>query len=259
MLILHIGAFRLDVDSHHSSVWHRLTPYARVLCALLFVFATALTPNGRWWTWAIYAIALFLLIGLSRVTIPILLKRVAIEFGFVGVVLLGTLFRGGGDVVWQWGWFTITTEGLTVLGSVSLKVILSLMMLNLLSLTTSIPALLHALHVLKTPPLLVAIIASMYRYIGVLIDEVTTMRRAALSRNLTQNRRWQRLVLGNTIGALFIRTYERGERIHQAMLSRGYTGLPPVVMHAKKKRLDVVAITTTAVLALIGQAVYLTL
>lgn len=259
MVILHISAFRLDVDSQQSSVWHQLTPHARVLCALLFVFATALTPNGRWWTWAMYAIALLLLVGLSRVTIPILLKRVGIEFGFVGVVLLGTLFRSGGDVVWQWGWLTITTEGLTVLGSVSLKVILSLTMLNLLALTTSIPALLHALHVLKTPPLLVAIIASMYRYIGVLIEEITTMRRAAQSRNLTQNPRWHRLIIGNTIGSLFIRTYERGERIHQAMMARGYTGLPPVATHSKKKRLDIVAITTTAVLALVGQAVYLTL
>jgi cobalt/nickel transport system permease protein len=259
MLLLHIGAFHLDVDSQQVTPWHRLTPRARVVCALLFVFATALTPNGRWWTWAVYAAGLCLLIAISRVTLSVLLRRVAIELAFVSLVLLGTLFRSDGDILWQWGWLRITTTGLVVLGSVTLKVLLSLMMLNLLVLTTSISALLHAIAALKMPPLLVAILASMYRYLGVLINEVTTMRRAAAARNLINQRQWYRLVIGNMIGALFIRTYERGDRVHQAMLSRGYTGLPPVLIAPGRGQLDGWAITATGALMLLGQAIYFTL
>lgn len=255
-MLLHIGTFHLDVDSQRTTAWHGLTPQARVLCVLLFVFATALTPNGQWRTWAIHAAGLAILIGVSRVTLSILLKRAAIELSFVSLVLLGTLFRTGGEVVWQWGGLKITTAGLTVLGSVTLKVLLSLLMVNLLALTTSIPALLHALTALKMPPLLVAIFASMYRYLGVLIDQITTMRRAAASRNLTNNRRWYRLIVGNMIGSLFIRTYDRGDRIHQAMLSRGYTGLPPATATAKPGRLDILAITATVALLLLGQVVH---
>jgi cobalt/nickel transport system permease protein len=256
-MLLHIGAFHLDVDSQRSTLWHRLTPRTRILCALLFVFATSLTPNGRWLTWATYGTALASVILLSCVTLPVLLRRVAVEFTFIGVVLLGTLFRGGGEVLWQWGWLQVTTHGLTVLGSVSLKALLSLLMMNVLVLTTSIPALLNALVALRTPPLLVAILASMYRYIGVLADEFTSMRRAAVSRNLMGNHRWQRLVVGNMMGSLFIRTYDRGDRIHQAMLSRGYTGLPPLNEVPQGRQADLLALTGTVSLALFGQAIYL--
>ncbi|MBD2021319.1 cobalt ECF transporter T component CbiQ [Leptolyngbya sp. FACHB-36] len=255
-MLLHIGAFQLDLDSKQETPWHRLVPKARIVCTLLLVFAIALTPNGRWLTWAVYGAGVLAIVLLSRVTLPVLLQRVAVEFVFIGVVMLGTLFRDGGEVVWQWSWLRVTTEGLTVLGSVALKSLLSLLMLNILTLTTPIPALLHALVELRMPPLLVAILASMYRYIGVLIEEFNSMRRAALCRNLMSGRRWQRLVIANMMGSLFIRTYERGERIYQAMLSRGYTGLLPTTDAPIQTRRDSVAVTLTAVLTLLGQAVY---
>lgn len=255
MLLLHIGAFHLDVDSKRRTVWHELAPQTRLLCVLLMVLAIALTPNGQWLTWAIYAIGILVILLLSQITFLVLLKRLAVESAFVSVVIIGTLFRDGGDVLWQWGWLQITTTGLTILGSVSLKALLSLILLNLLTLTTSIPALLHALTVLKMPPLLVAVLASMYRYLAVLIDEFNSMRRAAISRNLMNGGRWQRVVVGNLIGSLFIRTYERGERIHQAMLSRGYQGLPPIKELPKTGNRDKLAITLTALFTLLGQAI----
>lgn len=255
-MLLHIGAFHLDVDSKRATPWHSLAPRTRILCALLFVFAVVLTPNGHWQTWAVYGLALIILLLLSRLTLPVLLRRLAVEFTFIGVVILGTLFRDGGVVLWSWGPLQITTVGLTILGSVTLKALLSLLMLNLLTLTTSVPALLHALVELRTPPLLVATIASMYRYISVLIGEFNAMRRAAASRNLMGTNRWQRLVVGNMIGSLFIRTYERGNRVHQAMLSRGYQGVPPMEKVPTGGQRDVVALTLTVMLALLGQAIY---
>lgn len=256
-MLLQIGAFHLDINSKQTTLWHLLAPRTRLLSTLLLVFAIALTPNGRWWTWGIYALGVLIVILLSRVTLPVLLKRIAVEFAFVGVVLLGTLFRDGGEVVWSWGVLKITTVGLTVLGSVTFKALLSLLMLNVLTLTTSIPALLNALVALRTPPLLVAILASMYRYINVLIEEFNAMRRAAVSRNLNGSNQWQRKVIGNMMGSLFIRTYERGERVYQAMQARGYQGVPIVEKVPSGGRLDVMALTITSIWILLGQAVYL--
>lgn len=258
MVLLHLGAaFQINLDQQIASPWHHLTPRTRVICAVLFVCATALTPNGQWATWAIYTAGLAVLLGISRVPLSILLKRVAVEFVFVGAVLLGTLFREGGRVIWEWGILRITTDGLTVLGSVTLKVLLCLLMLNLLVLTTAIPALLHALAGLRVPPLLTAIFASMYRYLGVLIDEFATLRRAAAARNLNLNPRRYRLIVGNMIGSLFIRTYERGDRIHQAMLARGYTGLLPISELPHTRRRDRAAIAATLALVLLGQLIRL--
>jgi cobalt/nickel transport system permease protein len=254
-MFLHVTSFRLALDSHQKTPWHSLTPQTRLLCTILGVFAIALTPNGRWWTWAIYGVGVLSLIRLSRLSLPILLKRVGIEFVLVGVVLLGTLFREGGTVLWSWGIFQINTAGLNVLGSVTLKVLLSLLMLNLLILTTSIPDLLQALLSLRIPPLLVAIMASMYRYLAVLVVEFQTMRRAAVSRNLMLNSPSYRLVLGNMIGALFIRTYERGERVYQAMLARGYRGVLPTETIPSLRKRDFLALTLTGILLLLGQIV----
>lgn len=256
MSVFHIGAFQLDRDSQLSSPWHRLTPPTRVICALLFVFATALTPNGYWAVWMVHGIGLGIVLLLSRVSLGELLRRVAIESVFLGSVLLGTLFREGGTILWQWGWLRITSEGLMVLGSVGFKAWLCLVMLNLLVLTTAVPDLLQALTTLKMPPLLVAILASMYRYIGVLMDEFSTMRRAALSRNLMNRQRHQRLVFGNMIGVLFIRTYERGDRIHQAMVSRGYSGQLPTTPLPQAGWRDGLAIALTLLLILLGQGVH---
>jgi cobalt/nickel transport system permease protein len=252
-MLLHIGAFHLDIDSQGTSIWHRLTPRIRLICSLLFVFATALTPNGHWWTWIIYGSGLAVLLALTQITLSVLLKRVAIESSFLVVVLLGALFRSDGIVLWHWGWLRITDVGLTVLGSVTLKAVLCLIMLNLLVLTTAIPALLHALVALRMPPLLVAIFAAMYRYIYVLLEEFSIMRRAAASRNLMGSSKQQRLVVGNMIGALFVRTYDRGDRIHQAMLARGYTGLPPVMEIPQEKRIDKAFLALVLSLTLLGR------
>lgn len=245
--------FHLDLDRDRCTPWHCLVPQTRLVCALGFVFATALTPTGAWITWGIYGLGLGLLILISQVTLGALVKRVALEASFVGVVLLGTLFHGGGTVLWQWGFFTITSQGLIILGSVSLKALLSLIMLNILTLTTSVSDLLQGLAWLRTPPLLVAIMASMYRYLAVLITEFSTMRRAALARNLLARPQGQRQVIGNMMGSLFIRSYERGDRVYQAMVARGYQGTLPTDTYFPMTLHDRIALGLMGVLVLLGQ------
>jgi len=223
----------------------------------LSVFAIALTPNGHWLTWGIYALGAIALIMIAKVTLKVLLKRLAVEFAFVGVAILGTLFQPGGEVIWSWGILKVTAEGLTVLGSVACKALLSLTILNLLTITTSIPAILNALSALGVPLLLVATLASMYRYLGVLVREFKAITQAAASRNMKQKGIWQRLVVGNMIGVLFIRTYDRGDKVYQAMLSRGYRGVPRVEKLAPGGKQDIFALTLTVFWLLLGQLVYL--
>lgn len=242
--------------------WTSLAVHTRVLCVFLLVFAIALTPMGKWWTWLIYIIPISPILYGSRVDLGILFKRLAIEFAFISVILLGTLFRHGGQVLWQWGWLQITTNGLTTLASVSIKAFLSLLLLNILTLSTSIPLLLQALVTLKTPPLLVSILASMYRYIGVLSHEFNAMRRAAQARNFApqnlyarhrHDHGWQRQILGNMLGVLFIRTYDRGDRIYQAMLARGYQGLPIVIESKSGGWRDRLVLGCVMLIILLGQ------
>ncbi|MEL4895165.1 cobalt ECF transporter T component CbiQ [Crocosphaera sp. Alani8] len=255
-MLLHINSFLGQQKKKVVTPWHSLNVQSRLLCAFITVFAISLTPNGQWKSWGIYGVGVLFVILISRVSWLSLLSRVVIEFAFVGVVLLGTLFRPEGDVIWSWGILQITTTGVMVLGSVTTKVILSLLMLNTLILTTDIPDLFKGLLALKMPPLLVAIMASMYRYIDILNREFTAMKRAAISRNLMSDGKMVRHVIGNSIGSLFIRSYERGELIYKAMLSRGYQGIPINSEEVSYKNKDILALVITIVVVCLGQIIY---
>ena len=74
------------------------------------------------------------------------------------------------------------------------------------------------------PGVMVMILSFMYRYIFLLVDEVIRMRQARDSRNFGGKRLWQIRTIGNMIGTLFIRSYERGERVYAAMVARGFDG-----------------------------------
>ena len=254
-MLLHIQSLINHQKKQSLTFWHSLGPQTRLLCCLISVFAIALTPNGQWKTWGVYGLGVLWLIIVSRVSWLRLFSRVVIEFAFVGVVLLGTLFRPEGEIVWSWGILKITTTGIMVLGSVATKVFLSLLVLNTLILTTAISDLFQALLALKMPPLLVAIMASMYRYINVVSKEFTAMRQAALSRNLMNNRGMIRRVMGHAIGSLFIRSYERGELIYQAMLARGYRGVPPASKKLTYHKRDIATLVLTGFIILIGQVI----
>ena len=253
-MLFHVNTFQLDTDSKQLTIWHQLTAKTRLLVSLIILLGIVLTPNASWDTWLVYGIAIFSLVLVTKVKIPVLLQRVAIESVFLGVVLIGTLFRGGGDILWRWGWLQVSSEGLIILASVFIKAFLSLMIMNLLTMTTSIPDLLNALLGLRTPPLLVAIMVSMYRYINVLIRETQAMQRAAASRNFRGRDQWQRLVIGNMIGSLFVRTYDRGDRIYQAMLARGYQGITTLETSSKITSKDKWAIVLAITLILIGKS-----
>ena len=86
---------------------------------------------------------------------------------------------------------------------------------------------LHGLDRLHVPRAFTAIASFMVRYMDVVADDVRRMRVARLSRGYERRWIWQARAIGQTAGALFIRSYERGERVYLAMLSRGYSGTMP--------------------------------
>ncbi|XTZ10780.1 MAG: energy-coupling factor transporter transmembrane component T family protein, partial [cyanobacterium endosymbiont of Rhopalodia yunnanensis] len=128
--------------------------------------------------------------------------------------------------------------------------------LNLLVLTTAVPELFEGLLSLGISPLFVAIMASMYRYIDVLVRKFTTMKQANLSRNLRLNTTTNRLITWNIISSLLIRTYERGKLSYQAMLARGYQGLSSKVTFLIYKKQDKLAFVVTAIIIFYRQLLY---
>ncbi|WP_218080407.1 cobalt ECF transporter T component CbiQ [Anthocerotibacter panamensis] len=226
-MFLHVPTLAFATCADRDTPWHRLHPRARLLAALVLVFGIALIPNGVWPVLGLYAGVLLLLILLGQVNPGQIVRRLGVELAFVGVILLSILFSGKGTTLVTLGPLTIAKGSLVNFGSVLGRAVLSLLILNVLTLTTATPALLQALTELRCPRLLVNVLESMVRYIAVLADELATMRRAAQARSARSGTLLDWGTLGNILGTLFLRTYGRGERIHLAMQARGFTGTFP--------------------------------
>jgi len=132
--------------------------------------------------------------------------------------------KGGGAI--DLGPLTLSEAGLATCATVSAKAVLGTVSAVLLGATTSFPDVLHALERLRSPRLLVLIAAFMYRYLHVIAGEARRMRAALVARGYRPSHALQAGAMGRVATALFLRSYERGERVHLAMLSRGYEGTP---------------------------------
>jgi cobalt/nickel transport system permease protein len=98
-----------------------------------------------------------------------------------------------------------------------------------LAATTPMRDLLLGLQRLRAPAIVTTIATLMLRYADVITGEARRMRLSRISRGHDPRFLWQAAATARGVGALFVRSYERGERVHLAMLSRGWTGaMPPM-------------------------------
>jgi cobalt/nickel transport system permease protein len=123
----------------------------------------------------------------------------------------------------------MSADGLLAAWNILAKASLGVIASILLAATTEPRALLLGAQRLRLPPLLVQIATFMLRYVDVILEEMRRMRVARESRGFIAKDIRHLPVVARSAGALFIRSYERGERVHLAMLSRGYTGTMPII------------------------------
>jgi len=217
----------IDQYSNLDSLIHKLDPRTKLVATIAFILAVVVTPVTEWPAFVGYSLFISVLTLVSRLPLLYVLKRVLLIIPFVLLIGVFNIFRPGEPLatlhLWHWQ-LSITHEGLLVFWNVSAKAIISSLALILLSSTTRFTNLLRGLQTLRMPKVLVMTLSFAYRYIFVLIDEAMRMWRARESRNFGGRWIWQIRTIGNMIGTLFIRSYERGERVYAAMLSRGYEG-----------------------------------
>ncbi len=213
-----------------ASLIHRLDPRVKILGTLLFILAATLAPPGAWVAFVLLLAGALVVSRASELGAGYALKRsfVALPFALAAITLPFTV---PGQTTAQFGSWTISAEGSVRFLSILVKSWISVQMAILLVAVTRFPDLIHALEHLKVPAILTTIIAFLYRYLFVLTDEVFRLIRARESRSAASagNRAgggvlWRAKVAGNMAGQLFLRSYERSDRIYNAMLSRGYSG-----------------------------------
>ena len=214
----------LDEYSGLRSPVHQLDPRVKLVGFTALVIVCVSTPPDLYPAFAAYLGLEAALVLLSRLPWKHVLKRMLVVLPFILVVAAFLPFfrQGGGS--YNLGPLTVSGHGLTVLWNVAIKSTVSVLAVILLSSSTPFPDLLRGMEKMGVPRLLTTLLSFTYRYIFVLVDEMQRMRRARDSRGWSGKWLWQARVIGHMVAALFLRSYERGERVYAAMLARGYDG-----------------------------------
>jgi cobalt/nickel transport system permease protein len=206
---------------HHpgDSRVHRAQPHHKLVALVAFVLVVVATPNHLYPLFAGYLLALLGVVALAQVPPTYLAKRMVVEVPFlVFAVLVPFVSHGPRTEVLG---IAVSEPGLVAAGGLVMKGTLGVLASLTLAATTEPHAVVRGLERLRMPAQLVQIMGFMVRYLDVVTDEMRRMRVALASRGFTARNPLHWPVIARSAGALFIRSYERGERVHLAMLSRG--------------------------------------
>lgn len=262
---MHVDAF----DRYHEaeSPLHHLDPRVKVVVTVAFILSNVLLPDGAWTAFLLSWGFVLLGNGLSGLGLGYTFRRsfVALPFALAAVTAIFSI-PGKPLAEWHLGMLTLipTDAGLLRFVSIVIRSWLSVQMAILLVTVTRFPDLVHAFEHLRVPSILTTIIAFLYRYLFVLSDEVMRLLRARQARSAAAagqrsggNVLWRGRVAGHLAGQLFLRSYERSDRIYNAMLARGYDGhlrtLNPHHLHGSDWVYAALAVCFLLLLQLIGR------
>jgi cobalt/nickel transport system permease protein len=199
---------------------HRIHPLVKLLTTVIYL--TVVVSFDRYEIIGLLPLLLYpvLVITLAELPIQPILKRMLLAAPFViGIGILNPVFDHQVFVV---GGLTMSRGWITFF-SVLLKCVLTVSAALLLIATTGMDKLASALRMLRIPRLFVLQLLLTYRYISVLMEEVSRILMAYSMRS-PQQKGIHRRVWGSLIGQLILRTFAKAERVYLAMCLRGFTG-----------------------------------
>ena len=227
-----------------GSILHRLDPRVKVITAFVLIIGIVVTPNYAWLAYPLLWTLVGSLAAVGQLSVWRLGRRavLALPFTLAASTLLVTT---PGQPLMSAAGLTVTDTGIGLFLGILLKSWLSMQVALMLTAVTSTPELLAALRGLGVSKTLVATISMMQRYLFTLKDEAESLLRARAARSGIESGMksggtllWRAQVTGGMVGNLFLRSYERSERVYAAMLARGYSGevrsfeLPPLTWKA---------------------------
>jgi cobalt/nickel transport system permease protein len=207
------------------SAVHRLPAEVKIVAVVVFVLAVVATPRTAFWAFGIFGLVVGAVAIAARVPLGTLLRRLRIEVPFLAfAVFLPIVGRSPRvDVLGV----SLSQPGLWAAWNIVVKGTLGVSASIVLAATTPVADLLRGLERLHLPRALTAIAGFMVRYLDVIVAEAGRMTIARRSRGYDARWLWQARAVASSAGTLFVRSFERGERVHLAMVSRGYGGTMP--------------------------------
>lgn len=239
----------IEEFSQGSSLIHGLDPRVKIISAVLFSIIVALADRLAILTAAL-AVAL-LLVFLARLNAKRLGSRLLIINTFILLLWLVLPFSYPGQPVFNIGPLTVTREGLNYSLVISMKSNAIVLVMIALLATSPIFTLVHALRHLKIPTKLIQLLFFTFRYFHVLNQEYSRLRGAMRIRCFKARTNIHTYKnLGYLVGMLLVRSFDRSEKIYQAMLCRGYQGRFWVFTHFSLNSRDILFLLVMIVLSI---------
>lgn len=227
---------------------YAMPAHCKILAVVAFVLAVVATPATAFPAFALHAGLVLVAVRAAGLPVGYVLRRLTVELPFVAFALALPFFAAGERIVVAG--LTVSEPGLVAAWNILAKGTIGVAAAVVLAATTRPYALLEGLQRLRVPSIMVQIATFMLRYADLLTDDLRRMRIARESRAFTARHLGHARIVAAGAGALFIRGYERGERVHLAMLSRGYAGtLPDTGMDPAATRRDLLLAAALPLLA----------
>ena len=202
---------------------HRIDPRSKIIYAA--IYSTAVAVSSGFPTLTVSFGFSILLIGLARLNLTAVFKRLSVVLGFIVLIWITLPLTTEGDSLIDIGSLTLSVQGIHLSARITIKSMTILITLMALIATMTIPTLGHSLNRLHVPGKIVQLLVLTYRYIFVFEDEYQRLLRAAKVRGFRPGTNIHSYkTYAYLIGMLLVRAWARAERVHQAMRCRGFKG-----------------------------------
>ncbi len=233
-----------------------LDPRVKVATLTAFLFLTLFT-HSIWMLGLLYLLCLVMVV-LSGIHLGSFLLRTWVFIPLFSLLIaVPALFSfvSPGTVVFSIGSMSVTRQGIMAVAFFIGRVITSVSLTVLLSMTTRHVELLKALRAFGVPQMFVMVLGISYRYIYLFVEIVENTYRAIKSRVGTDMhyRKGQRIVAWN-MAQLWKRSYQLNEQVYSAMLSRGFNGEPVSLSHSEARTRD--GFWLAGCIAILGLLIY---
>ncbi len=213
----------IDKYAHLTSPIHRWDPRVKIAFMGISIFTIA-TLNQLPAIGISFAFCLSLVL-ISRLPLSFVTKRLLPVTIFLLPFFIIIPLTMPGETTVKVLAFSFNLDGLTIAARVYFKALSIVMLIIIMMGTAPFSDSLKAMERLKMPAMIVQMILFTYRYIFVFLLELRRMNTGMSSRNFVKKTNLHTVkTMGNFVGVLLVRSFEKAEKIYQAMLSRGYDG-----------------------------------
>lgn len=228
---------RVDEYSGIESIIHNFDPRAKIITFTTLIFSFVFIENI---SLAILAILFsIILVSLSKLPPEFVYRHLKYPVLFLFSIFFVMAFTIKGNDILNLPLVDLTFDGVYLGSLIFFRGVAALLLAFLIFSTSRFDAIIKAIYMMKLPNVFVQMIAFSYRYIFVIIDEFQNMKKALSSKGFVFGlNQYSLSLIGNMIGGLLIRSYERGDRVHSSMVSKGYGGAQQLFFEYNMKLKD---------------------